>query len=307
MLARLLLYFALSTAPATAKRNFERGDGVTSCSSRPGVCDIAPAQGPAKGTSLTVTVPATGEVYLRSVYCRGAKETTETCKATVDHKAGESKAWTGDPPKKVQAHAGVCAPEIPGAVGDCQQGGSGTWVPKEHGITSVADCAGMCERHCPRCQYVSFSQASRACSWFAECSLPLPQEPAGYVTMAVVRGRTDQFHQPVYADATIDATRPKRSAPRAGLQPAQHATQQLLTPQDATQLRDSPLLNDPLARVDALVDARSKGRSRRAQGVVQDINKGIDKDIDGSLAIDIDDPQDAPLQLPGTWHLAREQ
>ena len=298
MLAGLLLCFALGVAPATAKPGFARGDGVTSCSSRPGVCDIAPAQGPAKG-SLTVTVPSTGEVYLRSVYCRGAKEMTETCTASREHKADESKAWTGDPPKKVHAHAGVCAAEIPGGAGDCQGGGSGTWVSKEHGITSVAECAGMCERHCPRCQYVSFSQESRACSWFAGCSLPLQQEPAGYVTMAVVRGRIDQFHHP-YADATMDATRSKRSAPRAGLQPAQHyATHQLLTPQDATQLRDNPLLNDPLARV----DARSKGRSRR----FQHIDKGIDKDIDSTLAIDYDDPHDAPLKLPGTWHLALDQ
>ena len=232
MLAGLLLCFALGVAPATAKPGFARGDGVTSCSSRPGVCDIAPAQGPAKG-SLTVTVPSTGEVYLRSVYCRGAKEMTETCTASREHKADESKAWTGDPPKKVQAHAGVCAAEIPGGAGDCQGGGSGTWVSKEHGITSVAECAGMCERHCPRCQYVSFSQESRACSWFAGCSLPLQQEPAGYVTMAVVRGRIDHFHRPY-----SDVTQPKRSA-------------EPLASHDATQLqalRENPLLYDPLAK-----------------------------------------------------------
>ena len=227
----LVCLLVLSVAPATAKRGFERGDGVTSCSSNPGVCDIAPAQGPAKG-SLTVTVPATGEVYLRSVYCRGAKHTTETCKASREHKVDVSKAWTGDPPKKVQAHAGVCA-AIPHGAGDCQGGGSGTWVSKEHGITSVAECAGMCERHCPRCQYVSFSQAKGACSWFAGCSLPLPQEPTGYVTMAVVRGRTNKFHRPY-----PDVAQPKRSA-------------EPLASHDATQLqalRDNPLLYDPLAQ-----------------------------------------------------------
>ena len=247
MLAGLLLCFALGVAPATAKPGFARGDGVTSCSSRPGVCDIAPAQGPAKG-SLTVTVPSTGEVYLRSVYCRGAKEMTETCTASREHKADESKAWTGDPPKKVQAHAGVCAAEIPGGAGDCQGGGSGTWVSKEHGITSVAECAGMCERHCPRCQYVSFSQESRACSWFAGCSLPLQQEPAGYVTMAVVRGRIDQSHHP-YLE-----TQMKRSA-------------EPLASHDATQLqalRENPLLYDPLAKPQDAGRAGAAGASHDA-------------------------------------------
>ena len=280
-----MLWFALlGVAPATAKPGFARGDGVTSCSSAPGVCDVAPARRPANG-SLTVTVPATGEVYLRSVYCHGANEMTEICKSAAEHKADESKAWAGDPPRKVQAHAGVCAAEIPAGVGDCQRGGSGTWVPQEHGITSLAQCAGMCERHCPRCRYVSFSPAKGACSWFAGCSLPLPQEPAGYVTVAVVRGRIDQLHQP-YPDAT-DATRP--SAPRAGLQPTRYATQQLPAP--ATQV--------------PRVDARSKGRSRRSPiGVLHHVNKGVDKGTGRTVAIDYDDPQEAPLQLPGTWHLA---
>ena len=303
MLAGRLLCLSLGVAPATARPGFARGDGVTSCSARPGVCDIAPAQGPPNG-SLTVTVPATGEVYLRSVYCRGAKEMTETCTASREHTADKSKAWTGDPPKKVQAHAGICATEIPHGAGDCQQGESGTWVSRVYGITSVAKCAGMCERHCPRCQYVSFSQAKGACSWFASCSLPLQQKPAGYVTMAVVRGRIDKFHSP-YPDATKDATR-SRSAPRAGLQPAQHAAQRPLTPQDAKQaLRENPRLNTPpLARV----EAHSKGRSRRFPvGIVQHIDRGIVKDIDSTLVIDYDDPQDAPLQLPGTWHLALEE
>ena len=226
-----MLWFALlGVAPATAKPGFARGDGVTSCSSTPGVCDVAPARRPPNG-SLTVTVPATGEVYLRSVYCRGAAdERTEICKSAAEHKADESKAWAGDPPRKVQAHAGVCAAEIPAAVGDCQQGGSGTWSSQEHGITSLAQCAGMCERHCPRCRYVSFSPAKGACSWFAGCSLPLPQEPAGYVTVAVVRGRIDQLHQPY-----PDVRRPKEP----------------LASQDATQLqalRDNPLLFDPLVQ-----------------------------------------------------------
>ena len=251
------------------------------------MCDIAPAQGPPNG-SLTVTVPATGEVYLRSVYCRGAKEMTETCTASREHTADKSKAWTGDPPKKVQAHAGICATEIPHGAGDCQQGESGTWVSRVYGITSVAKCAGMCERHCPRCRYVSFSPAKGACSWFAGCSLPLPQEPTGYVTVAVVRGRIDQLHQP-YPDAS-DATRP--SAPRAGLQSTRYATQQLPAP--APQV--------------PRVDARSKGRSRRFPiGVLHHVNKGVDMGIDRTVAIDYDDPQEAPLQLPGTWHLALEQ
>lgn len=225
-----LMWFALlAVVPATAKPGFARGDGATSCSSTPGVCDVSPARRPPNG-SLTVTVPATGEVYLRSVYCRGANEMTETCKSAAEHKADESKAWAGDPPRKVQAHAGVCAAEIPAAVGDCQQGGSGTWTSQEHGITSLAQCAGMCERHCPRCRYVSFSPAKGACSWFAGCSLPLPQEPAGYVTVAVVRGRIDQLHQP-YPDVR------RRKEPLAS--------------QDATQLqalRDNPLLFDPLVQ-----------------------------------------------------------
>jgi hypothetical protein len=261
MLAGRLLCLSLGVAPATARPGFARGDGVTSCSARPGVCDIAPAQGPPNG-SLTVTVPATGEVYLRSVYCRGAKEMTETCTASREHTADKSKAWTGDPPKKVQAHAGICATEIPHGAGDCQQGESGTWVSRVYGITSVAKCAGMCERHCPRCQYVSFSQAKGACSWFAGCSLPLQQKPAGYVTMAVVRGRIDKFHSPY-----PDAPRPKRSSelafqdanqlralrdnPLAQPQDAAvHAQIHVASP-DAAQLqalRENPLLYDPLAQ-----------------------------------------------------------
>ena len=225
------------------------------------MCDIAPAQGPPNG-SLTVTVPATGEVYLRSVYCRGAKEMTETCTASREHTADKSKAWTGDPPKKVQAHAGICATEIPHGAGDCQQGESGTWVSRVYGITSVAKCAGMCERHCPRCQYVSFSQAKGACSWFAGCSLPLQQKPAGYVTMAVVRGRIDKFHSP-YPDAPrptpsselafqdANQLRALRDNPLAQPQDAAvHAQIHVASP-DAAQLqalRENPLLYDPLAQ-----------------------------------------------------------
>ena len=104
-----------------------------------------------------------------------------------------------DEPGALSQHAGYCAETIfPPKEGNCQRGWSGAWALRKHGIASLAECARMCERRCPRCRFVSFTpEAARTegdCSWFAECSLPLQKKPAGYLTMAVVRNRTRAFH-----------------------------------------------------------------------------------------------------------------
>ena len=81
---------------------------------------------------------------------------------------------------------GFCAETAyPSREGDCLQGWSGSWVPTQHGISSLKECASMCRKRCPACQYVSYRRND--CSWFRECSLPLQQKPSGYTTIAVNR------------------------------------------------------------------------------------------------------------------------
>ena len=81
----------------------------------------------------------------------------------------------GYPDRVPHAHVplvGFCA-EVSGVRdgGNCTAGGSGTWAD----IDSLASCAATC-RGCERCNFVSYSRASRNCFLSANDMLRPPSE-----------------------------------------------------------------------------------------------------------------------------------
>ena len=66
---------------------------------------------------------------------------------------------------------GYCSFTTSGSEGDCDGAPSsdlkGSW-PLSEGLASLDECARRCSA-CAKCNYVSFSEAQRDCSWFHRC------------------------------------------------------------------------------------------------------------------------------------------
>lgn len=62
--------------------------------------------------------------------------------------------------------AGFCHPTPAG--GDCLHGEHGSWDTRAESIGSLEACVARCRR-CARCQYVSYSELHRDCSWYHYC------------------------------------------------------------------------------------------------------------------------------------------
>ena len=52
--------------------------------------------------------------------------------------------------------------------GDCWNSTRGVWPLHRPGFFSLANCTARCEQ-CQNCNYVSFSQTTKTCSWYQEC------------------------------------------------------------------------------------------------------------------------------------------
>jgi hypothetical protein len=82
------------------------------------------------------------------------------------------------PGSTLSSSTGHCGVTAGGVVSDCDHGDSGAWDTREHRIHSLQACVTRC-RSCARCHFVSFSAASRDCSWYHACDEPGQLEYGG--------------------------------------------------------------------------------------------------------------------------------
>lgn len=104
-------------------------------------------------------------------------------------------------PTACRSLQGICGETVDFDQGDCFSGNKGMWKVnpagsnRKDGINSLNDCIARC-KCCPRCNFVSFSQAPSHldCSWYHACPRVLepPKTGKDYVTVAVSRSSSDQ-------------------------------------------------------------------------------------------------------------------
>ena len=76
---------------------------------------------------------------------------------------------------------GFCFATTEGDEGDCEIGWLGAW----RGRTSLEDCVAHCKATCRQCNFVSWSSATKDCSWYRMCPRQLELQPSGYTTVTV--------------------------------------------------------------------------------------------------------------------------
>ena len=115
--------------------------------------------------------------------------------AMITHHALGAQLATGIEPQR--GHCGLTTD-----AGDCVNGASGSWPLASINVQRIDGCAAHCLRHCPRCNFVSFSAHKRheECSWYTSC----PQRQGGYG-----RGSTRSYQTIQVRRNTSDEPRPQ--------------------------------------------------------------------------------------------------